>query len=172
MEKTRIRLIRFLAVVVVSIGICSCGYQLVQEKGIFGGDITTLYLPVFKNVTYEPHASLYVTDAFSRELTGSGLFVMNKDGADGYIEGTIRRIGILPSSMDKNGVVVEKQATVDVDLALYKKGGAFVKRWSLTDWEVYRCDDVNAEDYNKRNALRIISARMARKFSAAVLIDY
>ncbi len=172
MKKTFLRLVRFCAILVLVAGIYSCGYQLVQEKGIYGGDITSLYLPVFKNVTYEPHASLYATDAFSRELTGSGLFVMNKDGADAYLEGTIRRIYIIPSSMDKNGVVVEKQATMDIDLSLYKKGGVFVKKWSLTDFEVYRVDDINAEDYNKRNALRIISGRMARKFSAAVLIDY
>ncbi len=163
---------RLIVLMALLSAICSCGYELVREKGIFGGDITTLQLPVFKNVTFEPHASLYVTDAFSRELAGSGLFVMNRDGADGYLEGTIRRVFITPTSMDKNGVIIEKQAAVDVDIVLYRKNGVFLKRWTFSDSEVYRCDDVNAEDYNKRSALRIISGRMARKFSSTILIDY
>ncbi|MBA4416848.1 MAG: hypothetical protein C0392_02890 [Syntrophus sp. (in: bacteria)] len=173
MRKTEKRISLFIISVVVMVTIlCSCGYQLVQDKGIFGGDITSLYLPIFKNITYEPHASLYMSDAFARELTSSGLFTMNKENSDGYIEGTIRMIRILPATMDKYGVVVEKQVSVEIVLALYKRNGAFVKRWHFSDTEVYRADDINAEDYNKRNALRIVSGRMARKFAAVILIDY
>jgi hypothetical protein len=29
----------------------SCGYQLVREKGIYGGDISSVYLSIFKNQT-------------------------------------------------------------------------------------------------------------------------
>jgi hypothetical protein len=54
----------------------SCGYQLVRDKGIYGGDISSVYISVFKNMTYEPHISQYVTDAFSKELLSTGIFTV------------------------------------------------------------------------------------------------
>jgi hypothetical protein len=154
--------------------ICSCGYQLVGlgGRGIYGGDITSVSLGAFKNVTYEPHASLYVTDAFSQELLGMGLFDLNKPDADGNIQGIIRRILIQPSSMNSQGVVIQKTATMDVELVLNKKDGTFIKRWYFTDSEPYNTNDVQAEDFNKRNAFQIISGRMARKFTAILLVEY
>ena len=150
----------------------SCGYQLVSEKGIYGGEISSVYVPIFKNKTYEPHASLYVTNAFTKELVSMGLFRVNKDDSDGYIEGSIRTILITPSTMSGVGVVVEKSIRVDVDLSLFKKNGAFIKRWSLYETEIYRTDDINTEDYNKRDALTRLSERMARKFASVMLMEY
>jgi hypothetical protein len=160
-------------VIVLMLLICSsCGYQLVSGKGIYGGEISSVYIPIFKNKTFEPHASLYVTDAFAKELVSIGLFQVNKDDSDGYIEGTIRSILITPSTMSGAGIVVEKSIRVDVDLSLFKRNGAFIKRWSLFETEIYRTDDVNAEDYNKRDALTRLSERMARKFTSVMLMDY
>jgi len=150
----------------------SCGYQLVSEKGIYGGQISSVHVPIFKNATFEPHASLYVTDAFTKELVSTGLFKINKEDSDGYIEGTIKRIIITPSTMSSVGVVVEKNIWVDVDLSLFRNNGAFVKKWSLYESEIYRTDDLNSEDYNKRDALTRLSERMARKFSSVLLMEY
>lgn len=150
----------------------SCGYQLISEKGIFGGDISSLYVPVFKNRTFEPHASLYVTDAFTKEFISSGLFKINKQDSDGYIEGSIRTIRITPSAMSGTGVVVEKSMIVEIDLSLFRRNGAFIKKWTLSETEIYRTDEINSEDYNKRDALRRMSERMARKFTSAILVDY
>jgi hypothetical protein len=150
----------------------SCGYQLVGGKGIFGGEISSVYVPIFKNRTYEPHASLYVTDAFTKELVSIGLFKVNKEDSDGYIEGSITRILIVPSTMSGQGIVVEKSIRVEVDLSLFRKNGAFIKKWSLFEAEIYRTDDINSEDYNKRDALTRLSERMARKFTSVMLMDY
>ncbi|HBE44800.1 MAG TPA: hypothetical protein DDW17_04930 [Deltaproteobacteria bacterium] len=150
----------------------SCGYQLVQEKGLFGGDIKSLYVPVFKNRTYEPHASLYVTDAFTRELISTGLFNINRENSDGYIDGSIKAIKVDPATLDKDGVAVEKNITLDIELALTGKDGRLIKRWTLSDTEKYRVDNLAYEDYNKKEALRRISARMARRFCSILLVDY
>jgi outer membrane lipopolysaccharide assembly protein LptE/RlpB len=172
MEKMKKRISLVATIAIISVLTCSCGYQLINQKGIYGGEIKSLDVGVFKNITYEPHASLYVTNAFSQELTLTGLFDLNQKSSDAYIEGTIRRVLIQPSSMNAQGVVIEKTATVDVDIALYRKNGTFIKRWFFTDFEPYRVDDIQAEDYNKRDALNVISGRMARKFCAVVLVDY
>lgn len=163
---------RLLSVVLSVLVLWSCGYQLVQEKGIYGGAITSLSVPVFKNTTYEPHASLYVTDAFTKELVSTGLFRVNAESSDGYVEGKITKITILPSTMNKDGLTIEKSINVSVELALFKGNSQLIRRWGFSDSEVYRCEDINAEDYNKRDALRRISGRIARRFSAAILVDY
>jgi hypothetical protein len=150
----------------------SCGYQLISEKGIFGGEISSLYVPIFKNKTFEPHAPLYVTNAFTKELVSIGLFKINNEDPDGYIEGTISNILILPSAMNGQGIVVEKNIRVDVDLSLFRKNGAFIKKWSLFETQIYETNDINSEDYNKRNALTNLSERMARKFTSVLLMDY
>jgi outer membrane lipopolysaccharide assembly protein LptE/RlpB len=152
--------------------LCSCGYQLVREKGIYGGDISSIYISIFKNQTFEPHISQYVTDAFSKELLSTGLFTVNKENSDGYMEGTITRITTQPYTLSIAGITVEKTVSLEVNMALYRKNGVFVKRWSLADAETYRVDNVAYEDYNKTDAIKRLLARMARRFSAVLFVDY
>ncbi len=149
-----------------------CGYEMVREKGIFGGEISSIYISLFKNKTYEPHVSGYVTDAFARELIGTGLFKLNKEGSDGYIEGNINNIRITPSSLNAQGFVIEKVVEMTISLSLFHNSGTFIKKWELYESEIYSVSDVSTEDYNKREALRRMSGRMARKFSSIALIEY
>jgi outer membrane lipopolysaccharide assembly protein LptE/RlpB len=152
--------------------LCSCGYQLVREKGIYGGDISSVYISIFKNMTYEPHISQYVTDAFSKELLSTGIFTVNKQSSDGYMQGTILKITTKPASLSITGITIEKTVTLDVDMALYKQNGTLIKRWPLSDSETYRVDNTNFEEYNKTDAIKRLSARMARRFSAVLFVDY
>lgn len=161
-----------LITIILATLLTGCGYELVRDNGIFGGEITTLSIPIFKNVTYEPHVSMYVSEAFTKELMGTGVFKLGREGADGYIEGIIKNIRILPNTLSKTGIIVEKKVFLDVELMLYRKNGTFIKRWILSDNEVYRADIPNLEEYNKRIAYGRISDRMARRFSAAILVDY
>lgn len=150
----------------------SCGHQLIMDKGIYGGEISSLSVPVFKNRSYEPHAPLAVTEAFTRELASTGLFQVNKDGADGHLDGVIKAIRVAPSSLSTAGVVVEKQITAEVELTLFQKNGALVRRWTVSESEIYRVDNQNFEDHNRRDALKRMSGRMARKFASMLLADY
>ena len=161
-----------LIIVVLAFLLSGCGYELVRDKGIFGGEITTVSVPIFKNPTYEPHVSKYVSQAFTKELMGSGVFKLDKAGTDGYIEGTIRDIRTTPNTLSKTGIVTEKKIFMDVELVLYRKNGTFIRRWMFSDNEVYRADVPNFEEYNKRTAYEKISERMARRFSAAILVNY
>lgn len=149
-----------------------CGYRLVREEGIRGGDVKVVDVPVFKNKTFEPHTPAIFTEAFTRELVSSGFFQVNKPNPDSTLQGIIARIQISHSSLSSGGLVVEKTATVDVDLTLTKNTGQVVRRWRLTESEPYRVDDANLEDFNKRGALKRAAARMSRRFSALILADY
>ena len=161
----------FLATLLVTL-LCSCGYQLVREKGILGGDITSLYISVFKNATYEPNISQYVTDAFSKELLSTGLFTLNRESSDGYLQGTVTKITMLPTSLSIAGLAIEKVVSLEVGITLYRKNGNLVKSWGFSDSETYRVDNIDSEEYNRKDAIKRLSARMARRFSSYLLVDY
>lgn len=149
----------------------ACGYTLVQDRGIFGGEITSVSLPVFKNNTFEPHAAGFFTDAFSRELAASGLLQINKPGADASLQGTITSLAVTPGSLSVQGLSLEKVATVFISLVLTRQGNV-IRTWSFSDAEPYQVTDINVEDFNKRQALQRVAARMARRFHSQVLADY
>ncbi|MCX8110722.1 MAG: LPS assembly lipoprotein LptE [Syntrophorhabdaceae bacterium] len=164
--------IKTLILIVLFLSVHGCGYQLVGEKGIYGGEIKSVYVPVFKNMTYEPHASLYLTDAFTKQLMATGIFAVNKNNSDTYIEGVLKNIRIVPNALDKNGIVIEKNVLVGVEISLYKKDGNLLKKWFFSDNQIYRADDLSAEDYNKREAISSVSDRIARRFCASLMTEY
>lgn len=150
-----------------------CGYRLVREEGIRGGDVKVVEVPMFKNKTFEPHTPAIFTEAFTRELLSSGFFQINKSNPDSTLQGTIARIHISHSSLGgTTALAVEKSATVDVELTLTKNTGQVLRHWKLTESEPFRTDDVNLEDFNQRAALKRAAARMSRRFSTLVLADY
>jgi len=88
------------------------------------------------------------------------------------MKGNITTVTTSPSSLGADGVVLEKAVGVGLDIALYQKNGKLVKNFSLSDSEIYRVENVGAEEYNRREAIRRLSARMARRFSAQLLLEY
>jgi len=148
-----------------------CGYSIVQEKGIMGGQVVHLDVPVFKNKSFEPLVPEFFTEAFTRELILSGLFEVNKGRSDSVLDGTIVNVRSVPTTLNKDGIATEKTVYVDLGLVLNKKGGTFIKNWVLGDSETYRAEPINVEDFNKRAALTRVAARLARRFSVLVLTD-
>jgi hypothetical protein len=164
--------LRFISVTLLTLFLSSCGYQIVRERGIYGGDIKSIYIPGFKNRTFEPHLSLYVTDAFSSELISMGLFEINRPSYEALVEGTIKRVTIGAQTVDKRGFALEKNLELELELSLISKDGKLIKKWSLTEKEIYRSDNANYEDYNKREAIKRAAAKMARRFSSLLLMEY
>ncbi|MCX7965862.1 MAG: LPS assembly lipoprotein LptE [Syntrophorhabdaceae bacterium] len=150
----------------------SCGYEMVREKGIYGGEIKSVYVPVFKNLTYEPHVSQYLTESFTRQLLSIGILKVNMKDSETYIEGVLKNIRIIPLSLDKNGIVIEKSVIMEIEVSLFKKDGNLIKKWAFSDTQSYRTDDLSLAEYNKKEAISIISDRIARRFSASILTEY
>jgi outer membrane lipopolysaccharide assembly protein LptE/RlpB len=148
-----------------------CGYELVREKGIYGGKITSIDIPVFANKTFEPQAPAFFTEAFSMELAGSGLLQINTAGADATLQGTITSVATGPGALSAVGQTVQKTVTAIIGLTLTKEDKV-IKTWTLGDSEVYDASSVNLEDYNRRAALQRIAARIARRFHNQLLAVY
>ncbi len=158
--------------VIVLCSVSSCGYELVKEKGVYSGEIGSISVPVFKNKTYEPHISMFVTDAFTQEVTKMGLFQVNKADSQAYVDGTIKIIRLSPYTLSKSGLVTEKRVDLYVEVALIRTNGGLIKRWNFSDYETYSVESLNYEEFNKQNAIRKVAERLARRFSAALLMEY
>lgn len=150
----------------------SCGHRIVKETGISGGKIKSIYVGGFKNLTFEPQLSMYVTDAFSSELVSLGLFEVNRSFFDAKVEGVIKKVTVRTQTVDKRGIAVEKNVEIEVDISLATTDKKFIRKWSLVENETYRSDDPNLEDYNKREAMKRAAAKMARRFSSLLFIEY
>lgn len=150
----------------------ACGYTLVREKGIYGGDIMAIDVPIFKNLSFEPQISQFFTESFTRELVTTGLFDVNRHNADSTVQGTIRQVVVSPYALGGTGIQVQKSISVSIDIVMTKGSVGFKKSWTISDYEPYNVDDINLEDFNRRDALRRVSARMARRFTSLVLAYY
>ena len=149
----------------------ACGYQVIGGKGIYGGDISSIYISIFKNSTFESSIAQPVTDSFAKELLMTGLFTINQSNADAYISGNITTLTTAPNALATDGTVIEKTVSVVLLVALHQRNGKVVKEYTLSDYEYYKIQG-GAEEYNRREAIRRMSARMARRFSAQLLLEY
>jgi len=77
-----------------------------------------------------------------------------------------------PNTLSTEGAVTEKIVAVEMTVALYQKNGKLVKTFGLSDYEYYSVQTLSSEEYARREAIRRMSARMARRFSSQLLLEY
>ena len=146
--------------------VISCGYHFAGQGG-FPGDAERLFVKVLENRTQETGVENIFTAALLSELTlrktdnlASGL-----DNADVVLSGVVEEVAISTISSRTRDTAGERRVTVTVDLKLSKQDGNVV--WttkSLSDNEGYSVDPNNERtDENRRDAIRVLSRRMAEK---------
>lgn len=149
----------------------SCGYELVTVKGLRKGEIRSIYLTSFRNATYEPHISGYVTEAFFSEISSLGIFEINRTHPQAYLHGIVKRLDTATNAVDTRGIAVEKVLTLEVELTLKDRSGKLIKSWNFSEKETFRSDDPNTEDYEKREATRRAAKKIAKRFSSLLLLE-
>jgi outer membrane lipopolysaccharide assembly protein LptE/RlpB len=144
----------------------ACGYHFAEERG-FPGDTERLFVKVLENKTQETGVESILTTALLNELTlrktdelASGI-----DDADVVLSGIVNLVAISTISESEPDVADERRVIVNVDLKLTKKDGSIV--WAakdLSDFEEYLVDtDTEQTDANRRNAIRVLSRRIAER---------
>jgi len=156
-----------IVIIILIIVLCgACGYRFAEEGG-FPGDTERLFVKVLENQTQETGVENIVTAALLSELTlrktdelASGI-----DDADVVLSGVVNLVTISTISVSKPDVADERRVNVTVDLKLTQKDGSIV--WTakgLSDFEEYLVDtDTERTDANRRNAIRVLSKRIAEK---------
>jgi outer membrane lipopolysaccharide assembly protein LptE/RlpB len=164
MRLNRIRLIALILLIVALIG--SCGYRFAQEGG-FPGDTQRLFVKVLENKTQETGVESIVTVALLNELTlrKTNQLANGLDDADVILSGEVNQVSFRTISQSKPDVADERRVTVSVDLKLTKKDGLVV--WAangLSDFEEYFVEtDTQQTDANRRDAIRVLSKRIAER---------
>lgn len=144
----------------------ACGYHF-KEQGGFPGDTERLFVKVLENKTQETGVENIVTEALLNELTlrKTDELASGFDDADVILSGAVDLVTIRTISVGQPDVADERRVTVTVDLNLTKKDGSVV--WAakgLVDFEEYFVvDDTERTDQNRRDAIRVLSRRIAER---------
>ena len=153
-------------VILIAVLFGGCGYRFAREGG-FPGNSDRLFVKVLENRTQETGVENIVTAALLSELTlrkTNGL-ASGIDHADVVLSGAVDEVAIRTISVRGKDTASERRVTVTVDLKLTKQDGSLV--WAankLTDNEGYIVDaDKERTDQNRRDAIRVLSQRIAEK---------
>ena len=144
----------------------ACGYRFAEQEGLPGGT-HRLFVKVFQNPTQETGVENIVTAALLSELTlrKTDELVGSMDNADVVLSGVVEEVAIGTIAAKKKDTASERRVTVIVSVKLTKQEGGVV--WAakgFSDNEAYLVDD-NPErtDQNRRDAIRLLSRRIAEK---------
>ena len=153
-------------IILIALLCCACGYHFGGQGG-FPGDTDRLFVKVLENRTQETGVENIITAALLSELTlrKTDNLANGLDNADVVLSGVIEEVAIGTISTRTRDTASERRVTVVIDLKLTKPNGDVV--WAnkgLSDNEGYSVDDNNERtDQNRRNAIRLLSQRMAEK---------
>ena len=101
---------KILIVFLIPIVLAGCGYT---TSTIRGAGISSIYVPMFMNQTYEHNVHVTVTDAVINELILDGnLRLLKQEDADTILEGQVVRYKTEPLGYDKNNDVEQYRVVV------------------------------------------------------------
>ena len=101
---------KIFVVFLIPIVLAGCGYT---TNTIKGAGISSIYVPMFKNKTYEHNIHVTVTDAVINELILDGeLSLLKHEEADTILEGQIIKYKTEPLGYDKNNDVEQYRVIV------------------------------------------------------------
>ena len=158
------RKIRFSTMAAALLLLVACGYRFTSGGQLPGG-VSSIAVDMFTNRTVETGIETYFTSDLVYELTRSGrVNVLPANEAEAVLHGVI--VTVLEKTISRKDVTVaqSRRVYVTLDLKMMDRSGRIVwARRKLTDNETYQVDNASGLDSasNKREAIRIISRRMA-----------
>ncbi len=101
------------------------GYTLGPAKPAALGEVNTIYIPTFSNVTLEPHAEMLVTNTVIKEFQLDGTYKMvNYDNADAVLECTIQHIDRRPRRSVRGNVLATSEFELELEIKYELQGRA------------------------------------------------
>jgi outer membrane lipopolysaccharide assembly protein LptE/RlpB len=155
-----------LLIFAVAILFGGCGYRFADQGG-FPGDNQRLFVNVLENKTQETGVENIITAALLSELTlrKTNRLAAGLAEADVVLSGVIKHVNFETISVSEPTVADERRVSVTVALTLRETDGS--KVWTGGDFSDYEAYLVNLNpeitDANRRNAIRILSKRIAER---------
>jgi outer membrane lipopolysaccharide assembly protein LptE/RlpB len=144
----------------------SCGYQLVGKETHIPSGLTSVAIPTFANLTYEPGIEVPFTRGFLTEfIQDRRVKVVDRSEADSILEGVIKSLQIYSVAYDRSGLATEYQTTVVIDLTLRKRTGEVL--WTekdISDSRWYKAySGVLSSEFSKDTAIQQIGRFVAER---------
>ena len=159
-----------LALGVLLLGL-GCGYHTSGHSVRLPGDIHTIYVPMFENITASFRVEQTMTAAVVQELRSRTNFqvVTSNDGtADATLKGTVNHTSNFPLTYDSvTGRISSSVVTIDMKVSLVSKSGKTL--WSNPNYtyrEQYQVSRDVASFFDESNPAFL---RIARNFAKSLV---
>jgi hypothetical protein len=152
----------------------SCGYRFVGS-GSFPAGIRSVSIPILENRTSETGMENIITNDLIYEVTrGKRVALTSMDKADALLSGVIRSMSIETISRRGTHSSLERRVTVTVDLKLTGPDGRVIRSVKgVSANEAYDVmSDKPATEQNRRNAISVLSKRLAEKVYNRITGDF
>lgn len=159
------------AALLAALGAGGCAYHLGSIAGEELHGVTTVYVPVVKNETYEPNISVMVTDAIIRHLHRDGtLRVVREADADSTLDVKLTEFERRPqrSARRDTRVVSEYRVQLKAEATFSKRGGetpVFQKRRFTGETEFFLGQDLQEAE---RQSMGLLADDLARQIVSEV----
>ena len=165
---------KFLVILYVMV-LFGCGYQMVGKETHVPSGISSLAIPTFRNLTFEPGIEVYFTRGFLREfIMDRRVKVVDREEADSILEGVIKSFDISSVSYDRSGFAMEYQTSIVIDLVLKRRNGEII--WVERDLSETRTYGVSSStittEGNKSAAVQQIGRFVAERVRNRFFYDF
>ena len=159
---------RCVSLVLVLLATIACGYRFVDERAVFGGEVSSIQILAFENRSTEVGYEQMLADTISEEFARRGALrpVYGSRGADLILLGMIRDVRVRSRSFSSVELSVEDSVEVSLDVRVARRA----TQESVWELEQYRVDelflaspDPQVYESNKEQALRRLSALIAER---------
>jgi outer membrane lipopolysaccharide assembly protein LptE/RlpB len=155
--------------------LAGCGYHL-KGAGLEAPEgVETMAIPVLKNRTAEPNIENTFTGDLIYEFTRSKIVgIVDESQADAVLTGVIQSLDVSTVSHTRAYDSDVQRVKVKLDLKLKKADGTVL--WAvkgISDNESFQVsDDKRVTEFNKTEALGLISERIAEKVHTRIFEDF
>jgi len=144
----------------------ACGYQMVGKETHIPPGLSSIAIPTFKNLTFEPGIEIQFTQAFLNEfIQDRRVRVVSRAEADSTLEGVVTDFRTYAVAYNQSGFVLQYQIGVTVNLALRDRAGKIVweeKGLGETQW--FRASSVGVtNEAAKQIAIQKTAGLMAER---------
>jgi len=150
-----------------------CGYQLQGKGSAPEAGIQAVAIPLFGNRTAQTGIESEVTRALVEKFTSSRRIAVGPQGsADALLIGTVKSFSTTSVAVTSGTqITTGYRATLTVEVMLQGRAdGKVLWKEEITEWRNYPVvSDLAATENNKREAIRLISERLAERIQDRLL---
>jgi hypothetical protein len=143
--------------------LAACGYRFTAPGGPLPQGLKAAQVPMMNNLTPEPSAETFFTQALREQLHRAG--TLGADSADARIEGTLLAVSSAPMVNSPTGRGPTYRLNAIVDLKLFRSGAMLAQATVTGDEDVPSAvgGDVLLTEANRQAALRRLADTMMRE---------